>query len=207
MFGMDGKLYRALTLVYDLIVVSVLWVICSVPVFTIGAATTAAYYVFTRRVSGREGYISSDFFKSFKRDFLISTLLWLFFVFYGVICYVALDNVAIFGEFSFFCRYFIIFGAAEGLFSAVFAFPVAARFKLTFFGNLRMAFVLANRHLFTSITSGAFAFAAVYGGVAFSPVFSVCVVGFYTFITSYLFMRVFRKYLPDMDVDKDKSIG
>ena len=60
--GLDSKFYKWGTLLADLIILTVLWLICSLPIITMGAATTALYYVTTRQLSNREGYVSRDFF-------------------------------------------------------------------------------------------------------------------------------------------------
>lgn len=46
-FNIDSKFYRFCSYVGDFIILMVLWAIFSLPVITIGASTTAAYYVAT----------------------------------------------------------------------------------------------------------------------------------------------------------------
>mgnify|MGYP002982023001 CR=1 FL=1 len=45
MFGIDSKLYEFLSKIADLIIVNLLFIICSLPIVTIGASTTALYGV------------------------------------------------------------------------------------------------------------------------------------------------------------------
>ena len=65
-FNIDSKFYRFCSYVGDFIILMVLWAIFSLPVITIGASTTAAYYVATPQLLSRMGYIWKVFFKSFK---------------------------------------------------------------------------------------------------------------------------------------------
>ena len=68
-FNIDGPVMRTLTKVADLMILNVLAMICSIPVFTAGAALTALHYMSLKIVRGEEGYIIRGFFKSFKEKF------------------------------------------------------------------------------------------------------------------------------------------
>ena len=44
-FNYDNPVWRFIGKFFDVMVLNLLWVICSIPIFTIGASTTAVYYV------------------------------------------------------------------------------------------------------------------------------------------------------------------
>ena len=44
-FNYDNPVWRYIGKFGDLIILNILWIICSIPIFTIGASTTAVYYV------------------------------------------------------------------------------------------------------------------------------------------------------------------
>lgn len=44
-FSMDGLPYKVATVIYNLMALSFLWFIFSIPIITIGASTTALFYV------------------------------------------------------------------------------------------------------------------------------------------------------------------
>lgn len=90
-FNIDSKFYRFCSYVGDFIILMVLWAIFSLPVITIGASTTAAYYVATRQLSSREGYIWKDFLKSFKSNFIQSTLSTIIFALIGAVIYINIE--------------------------------------------------------------------------------------------------------------------
>ncbi|MBQ6410663.1 MAG: YesL family protein [Atopobiaceae bacterium] len=50
---------------------------CSIPIFTIGAATTALYDVAIRIAENREGDVGQQFFRAFKSNFRQATTIWL----------------------------------------------------------------------------------------------------------------------------------
>ena len=69
MFSINGKLFKALTKAGDFIILGVLMWVFSIPVVTLGASVTAAFYVGLKLVRDEEGYVFKDFWKSFKANF------------------------------------------------------------------------------------------------------------------------------------------
>lgn len=74
---MDNVVVRALSKLGDMICLNVMWLICCIPIVTIGASTTALYAVMLKLVKNEEGYIFRGFFKAFKSNFKQSTIIWL----------------------------------------------------------------------------------------------------------------------------------
>ena len=64
-FGVDSLLSRILTVLANTIVLSLLWIIGCVPLITIGASTTAAYYAAIHALNGDKS-IFRNYIKSFK---------------------------------------------------------------------------------------------------------------------------------------------
>ena len=73
-FNLDNPIWRFMGKVLDLMVLTVLWVVTRVPVFTIGASTTALYYAGMKLAKDQEGYVVKDFFHSFRENFRQATL-------------------------------------------------------------------------------------------------------------------------------------
>ncbi len=57
---------------------SILWLVCSLPVVTIGASTAALYSVTLKYARDEEGYLTSSFFTAFWQNFKQGTVIWLF---------------------------------------------------------------------------------------------------------------------------------
>lgn len=74
-FHYENPVWMFLGKLVDFVVLTGLWLICSVPVITIGASTKALYAVSMRLSKNEEGYIIPSFFKEMKEGFLSSTLL------------------------------------------------------------------------------------------------------------------------------------
>jgi uncharacterized membrane protein YesL len=71
-FGEDGFFTVLMTKLFDVCLLSILWLVTSIPVFTIGPATQALYCVAFKIREGRDGYIIKDYMKAFRSGFLQS---------------------------------------------------------------------------------------------------------------------------------------
>ena len=72
-FDPNGQVMVFLRRVTDLIVLNLLWVVCSLPIITAGAATSALYYVTLKMVRDEESLVAESFFRSFKENFKQAT--------------------------------------------------------------------------------------------------------------------------------------
>lgn len=77
MFDSDNPVIAFLGKITDIVILNLLFVICSIPIFTIGASITAVYYVTVKMVKNEESYAWRDFLKSFKQNFFQATIIWL----------------------------------------------------------------------------------------------------------------------------------
>ena len=68
-FSVDSPLYRFLSRVLDILKLNFLWILGSLPVFTIGASTTAAMSVALKLADDEEGYIAKSYFEAYKANF------------------------------------------------------------------------------------------------------------------------------------------
>ncbi len=76
-FNIDGKVYNFLEKLANYLIVSVLWLLFSLPIFTIGAATTALYYSVHRVICQNTGKLWETFWTTFKSNFKQATILWI----------------------------------------------------------------------------------------------------------------------------------
>ncbi|MCR5738643.1 MAG: DUF624 domain-containing protein [Lachnospiraceae bacterium] len=68
-FSPDGALYKFISKLWDIIQLSVFWILFSIPVITFGGATVAAFKVTNLMACDNEGYIFREFFNTFKKEF------------------------------------------------------------------------------------------------------------------------------------------
>lgn len=76
-FSYESKVSKILFHIADSCYLNLLWFVCSIPIFTIGAATTALYDVAIRIAENREGDVGQQFFRAFKSNFRQATAIWL----------------------------------------------------------------------------------------------------------------------------------
>ena len=73
----DSPAMNFLSTVADLIILNLLFVICSIPIVTIGAAYSAKYYVAMKVIRGEGTGVIVPYFKAFGRNFKQATIVWL----------------------------------------------------------------------------------------------------------------------------------
>ena len=69
LFNPDSPIMRTLSYISDLLLLNVCFMICCVPIFTIGASMSAVYSVTLDRTN--EAGVIARFFEAFKRNFKI----------------------------------------------------------------------------------------------------------------------------------------
>lgn len=85
LFDLNSPIMRLLSRLTDMVFLSILWVICCLPVITIGPATTAMYSVALKWARQDEVKLGSAFFQSFKKNFKQGVVLNIIFMVVGVI--------------------------------------------------------------------------------------------------------------------------
>lgn len=119
-FNMDSPVMRFLSRLCDLMILNILCLICCIPIVTIGASITALYSVTLKMVKGEDSYIAKGFFKGFRQNFKISTIIWLILLVIGALLAfdfravnmlpAALQNVFLyFGRCIYYILYFAVF--------------------------------------------------------------------------------------------------
>lgn len=76
-FDVNNPFWQFLNKMADLFLLSLLWMLCSLPVITFGASTTAFLAILMELNQNLEGSIFKDFFRKFRRFFKRATLVWL----------------------------------------------------------------------------------------------------------------------------------
>ncbi len=144
-FDLDSPLVRMLNKVADLMWLNILTLICCLPVFTIGASLTACHYVALKIRRNEEGYITKEFFKSFKMNFKQATLIWM--VSFFLILILATDFVIIrtdiAGNVGYWVEVLLMVTALLLVFTLCWVFAMLAKFTNTTKATLKNAFALS----------------------------------------------------------------
>lgn len=77
LFSTENPVWRAMDKMGDLMILNFLFILFSIPVFTIGASLTALYTMTFKMLDETEGNLVKNFFKAFKSNFKQATAIWL----------------------------------------------------------------------------------------------------------------------------------
>lgn len=150
LFNPDSRIMIFLSHVADLVILNILWLVCCIPVVTIGASTTAMYHVIRHWQKDSVSSIMRDFFQSFKEDFKQATPVYLILLIPTVA--VVMNAMLIFNPENSAAvpSYLLVIwfiSALILLFISSFVYPVMAFFADSIFKTLRNAMVLALANL------------------------------------------------------------
>lgn len=156
LFSPDSRFMRAMSRLADLMLLNICFLVCCLPLVTIGAARTALFDVLFRLGTDREaaGTVKS-YFRAFREDFKQGTLLWLLLVLFGG---TAAANIYVFYLMPGSIRWaFVLFALLLVLLLllAGYAFPLASQFSNGPFSTLKNALVLSLGYLPRSIAIAA----------------------------------------------------
>lgn len=195
----DNVVMRALGKIGDMICLNVMWLICCIPIITIGASTTALYTVMLRMVKNEEGYIFRGFLKAFKSNFKQSTLIWLILLLLGIVWTVDF-RVAGFmpGMAGIVLRTLFLALGFILLSVMIYIFPLTARYENGIKATFKNALILTVAKLPYTFLMVAIVVAAVFASLwsAFTLLFSLplwLIIGgaLIAWVNSYILRRVF----------------
>ena len=101
LFSHDSNIVQSLILVFNLMVLNILWLLLCVPVVTAGAATTAMYYTLYQYVTDGSVAVLKPFFKTFIKEFKQSTIYWLIMLVVGFVLWCDISFLSSFTQLSF----------------------------------------------------------------------------------------------------------
>ena len=207
LFNVDNPIMRVLTKIFDLMALSVFWIVFSIPIVTMGAASSALYSAVYRHVRLGEGYLWKSFWEPFKRDFKRSTLAWLPLL--GMILFLVFDIITL--------RYLIKnghpLGAVYGIMlvllvvAAVWGVHLAAycaRFKGTVKNSIRYSFYVLMAHPLRAIGIAAALLLSAALILVF-PGFAILLPADSIWLVSYLIERSFLQHMSEEDAEKTKA--
>lgn len=209
LFNYDNPVWRFIGKFWDVLIINILWFICSIPIFTIGASTTAMYYVTLKLARDEDGYTFRSFFKSFKENFKQSTVIWLIFLLTGIILAFDVYYFVRLAEASTMRTVMIsIFLAMVFVWFAMFTyvFPLQARFYNPVKRTIFNAFFMAIRHVFHTIGMLAVDVAIIYLSFTYIPQLTIFGVALIAFFNSYMLTNVFSRYMPKEEKPADMEL-
>lgn len=142
-FSVDSAFYKFIVRLWDLIQLNFCWLLCSLPIVTVGASTVAACSVALKMAEDTEGYIVRSFFKAFKENLKGGIPL-------GLLTLVAV--YAVYLDFQFWGAtesvLFLVMGIVAifvFVMGLLYAFPLMARYENSFIRTLKNSYDISTR--------------------------------------------------------------
>lgn len=170
----EGPLMSFITKLTYSAYLNLLWFICCLPIVTIGASTTALFYVTLKIAKNKEGNLTKAFFHSFKENFKQSTIIWLILLTIGII--LAFDGYVFYHmrfENVFWTVITAIFLVAVVAYAIIlmYIFPLLARFHNTIKAMFQNSIMIGMRFLLCTVIMAVIYFAMAFVTIhIFTPI-------------------------------------
>ena len=182
----------------QIVVASILWVFCCLPMFTIGPACTALYYSVVKVIRRERGNMLEAYFHAFKLNFWQS-MGWnlLLLSYYAVLALLAFLHIRTTGGFVLDNTMGVILAFAVLLvWMLPFLYPVISRFFYKGFALLRFLLYIAIRYFWVTLIALALLIAAVVLFLSNSALL-LFLPGIYTLILSWMLEPIFKTLSTD----------
>jgi len=202
-YNNDNPVLAAMMRLGDVVLISVLFTLCSLPVITVGAASAAAWHDMMKIVTDRQSYTVKGFFQYFAENFKQATLLWLIMLGAGIVIgcdiyFAIIDASSPLAN----LLYFFIAAAVLYLFTLLYVFPLQATFSNSKALTIKNAAALAIRHFgYTLVLAAIWLLPAVlvvfvqnivYYMISFMLFFGF---GAQFYVSSFIFNHIFANYI------------
>lgn len=207
LFNPENAFMCFINKIIDLVVLSILWTLCSAPLVTMGAASAALYYALTKSVRCQRGHAAKEFWRAFKSNLkrgILFELVWAALAFMMLVTDVPLvttfldtgkvQNVFLLILFA--VKAVLLIGAA------CWYYPMISRFEQGVWKTAEAAVFTMLRHALRSILVILLTVFAVSLLVA-EPLLLAIVPGVSAWLLSFLQEPVFRALYDSAEVPED----
>lgn len=205
LFSMNGAFARFMNFLWNLILISILWLVCSLPVVTVCASTTAAYYAMAKAVRFHAGHPAAEFFACFRQNLRQALILGI--VYSVVTVILVLDCTVFYGDSadsSLFFVYLFYLMIAMVIVSFQYLCPSLSRFEMGNFQLFKLSVGMMARHLLQSLLLLLIP-AAVVLGIWFMPWGILVFPGLGFYGQTYVMERVLRSFAPPPEPGSEQA--
>lgn len=203
LFNINGKFYSFMTKVADLIILSVLWLLTSLPVITLGASSSALYYSVIKVVrKDSEGPVHA-YFKAFKENFKQGTVITVAVAVFALLV-TAIGTVVyrVHSDAETLQRIYTVYLILLGIIIAWLHYLISyiARFQAPLKTVLKNSLVISIVNLPQSVSMMILFILCIVGFILSFPASAMVIIlapGVYALLTSYLVERIYKKYQPE----------
>lgn len=208
-FNPESPVMQFLGKVADMILLSLLWFVCCIPVITIGTSTTALYFA-VMRLNHPEGKVFKDFFRSFRQNFwqaFVAELVSIVLLSLTVLEFWILLRSG-FGKTGWVWLLFAVLAAGSIGWSS-WVFPILAKFECTWRQLFKTPLMFSILHFFTGVIIVCVNILPIVACIAWSdklfaflPIVLLLGPSGITLLNSMALKKVFKKYIiesPDAE--------
>lgn len=193
-----GRTLQGISALLAFVALNIVYLLCCLPLVTIGAATSALYEVTLRYADEERGYLLKDYFVALKRNFLPATGVFLVLLAPALVLgWVGVFWLAVDSPVSLAAAILAFLGAGYLLAALVFGLALVAAFRNTFRRTVANALLLPMAEPLAALVLLVVPITAV-ALLVVLPDFLVVVVtiGFSvgSYLTAFVFHRVFRRH-------------
>lgn len=198
--------YKFMTIFVELLWLSILWIVCAIPIVTMGAATTGVYYAINKAVRHERGYVTQVFFYGFKSNFKKATGIWLISL---AIFLLLMGDISITRSLIGGMKGSILLSISVLLLLMLtgwnlYVFPFVARFENTWKESMGYAGRIALAEILYTLL-----LIVIFGGILavtiFFPPTIVLTPGVYLYIACYILESRFQRYMSDADLKAEEQ--
>lgn len=198
-FAPESRFAKGFTTLIDIIILGVLWIFTSIPIFTIGTSSAAMYYAIHKSIFQGRGYAYKEYFRGFRDNFKQGSIVSLILlVFNGVMLYFLRITTELMPDRPISWNFIFVILMAFSIIWGMMFFAFMSRFANDLKSNVKNVTLILIANI--PVALGAFLvfmFFCLIGGYITKLV--IILPGFLGVIVHQLYERVFRKYMTEED--------
>lgn len=199
-FNADNPIMRFLLKVSDMVWLNILFIVCCIPIVTIGAANSALYYVMMRMSANEEGYVTHNFFSAFKNNFKQATIAWLIILVIAAVCgvniYYLLSIESEYLGYGIIPAILILLAVA---FIGLYIFPLIAKFENSLKQQVKNAFFISLTQVPKTVLMLVFSsipFLLLLNNLKWFPLLVLGAFSLIVYANAGMMNRIFEKFMP-----------
>ena len=214
LFAYDGRFMELLTGFGELTMLSAVFIVCCLPIITVGPAVTSLYYAVIKSVRRGRGTPVHEFFASMKRIMgkgilitvgiiAVAAALYIGYTQAGMMVQTARDTGGNEQTGKIFSTIYVVLFALL-IFITVYIFPILSRFTMGIIDMVKLAFVMSLRYI--PVTAAVIAGTVILGWLQIYVLPMPCILfvpGCWCYIVTFMMEKVLLHYMPKPDEGED----
>lgn len=195
----EGSFITNFSKIADTLILCIVWLLCSIPIVTMGAASGALYYAYHKAIRQDRGHPYRAFFGAFKSNFWKATGIWLLILVFTAIslatCYLLIvlrNRIPFTGVFLGMGTIIVFFVMAWGLI----LFPYQARFENELSDVVKNSAMITAANILWAVVLLILNAAGIFATL-WNPALGIPAAAIYLWLSNRILERIFRKVMTE----------